>query len=225
MSVSTDDFLKYIYLLNQEGEVSVPSSLLANRLNISAAAVTDMARKLGQEGLLDYRPYRSLVLSDKGRRIALSIVRKHRLWELFLFEVLHLDLLKVHEEAEKLEHNTSEFLIEQIYHFLGKPDFDPHGDPIPGEKGEVPSEAGSIMLADAVAGKTYIIRKLKYHDHNSAEMYKHYKLKPGTNFVLKKKFSFDGSMELESEENNTFVISRQLATYIFCVEKTEVQRI
>lgn len=148
MSVSIDNFLKNIYLLNQETAGAVTSSNLAGRLEISVAAVTDMARKLGKQGVVDYKPYKALQLTRQGDEQALKIIRKHRLWELFLHEVLGLDLLSVHQEAERLEHHTSDDLMNHISRFLGHPDFDPHGDPIPGIGGHIPSEKGVIPLTE-----------------------------------------------------------------------------
>lgn len=219
MSVSTENFLKNIYLLNQEGKPPVTSSLLAERLNVSVAAVTDMARKMGKQGLLKYRPYKSLSLSEEGQKLALKVVRKHRLWELFLHKVLEMDLMSVHEEAEKLEHHTSDKLMDQIYHYLNKPDFDPHGDPIPGTGGIIPSEKGVKPLSDISEGEKCLVRKLRYRNHETSEMYERYGIKKDMVFIIKKIFSFDGSIEMESSEAKTITISRKLAGNIFCVKQ------
>ncbi len=221
MSVSTENFLKYIYLYSNERASALTSGQLAEKLNVSSAAVTDMARKLGKKGLLDYKPYRSLVLSEKGRMLALKVVRKHRLWELFLHEVLGMDLLRVHEEAEKLEHNTSDFLIDEISRYLGEPDFDPHGDPIPGNKGSLPSEQDIIPMGETRKGKVYTIKKLRNYDSHTSEMYDHYGLHQNMEFLVLKKFGFDGSIEISTKENSHLVISRQLAECIYCLEKAE----
>lgn len=215
MSVSVDNFLKNVYLLSQERTVSATTSNLAVRLNISASAVTDMARKLGRKGLLDYKPYQMLVLSEAGRRKALNVVRKHRLWELFLYEVLNMDLMSVHEEAEKLEHNTSDDLAGRLADFLGQPEFDPHGDPIPDPTGELPSERGVVSLAEAEPGKIYEIKKLRYRDNEIKEMYDRYGLQQGITLTITRKFNFDGSVELNVGLKNSFVISKNLATNIF----------
>lgn len=221
MSVSTENFLKTIYLYSSERGTAVTSGQLAEKLNISSAAVTDMARKLGKKGLLRYKPYRSLVLSDEGRMLALKVIRKHRLWELFLHEVLKMDLLSVHEEAERLEHNTSDFLIDEISRYLGEPDFDPHGDPIPGNKGSLPSEPGILPLVEADVGKTYTIKKLRYYDSNTSEMYDHYGLHQNMPVLVLKIFDFDDSIEISTEEKGPLVISRQLAECIYCSENAE----
>lgn len=219
MSVSIDNFLKNIYLLSQETGSSVTSSILAERLEISVAAVTDMARKLGRQGLLDYRPYRALMLSDKGQRMALKVIRKHRLWELFLYRVLGMDLMSVHEEAEKLEHHTSDKLMEHINRFLGHPDFDPHGDPIPGIGGNIPSEKGVIPLSEIGEQEKCKIKKLRYRDAEVSDMFEILGLRKGMVLKVLKVYSFDGSIELEFPDSTKVMISEKLADNIFCVKQ------
>jgi len=219
MSVSVDNFLKNIYLLSQETGCSVTSSILAKRLDISVAAVTDMARKLGRQGLLDYRPYRALILSDKGRKMALKIIRKHRLWELFLYKVLGMDLMSVHEEAEKLEHHTSDELMEHINRFLGHPDFDPHGDPIPGIGGNVPSEKGVIPLSEIEEFARCRIKKLRYRDAEVSDMFETFGFRKDMVLKVLKVYSFDGSLEVELADSKKVMISRKLADNIFCVKQ------
>ncbi|WP_462317474.1 metal-dependent transcriptional regulator [Marinilabilia sp.] len=219
MSVSTENFLKNIYLLNQEGESPVTGSLLAEKLDVSVAAVTDMARKMGRQGLLIYKPYKSLVLSAEGQKLALKVIRKHRLWELFLHKVLDMDLLSVHEEAERLEHHTSEKLIELIYKYLHKPEFDPHGDPIPGRNGVIPSEKGVKPLSKMEEGEKCLIRKLRYRDQEISEMYDRYGIEKDMVFEIKKVFSFDGSIEMQNLNGENITISRKLADSIFCTEE------
>lgn len=219
MSVSTENFLKNIYVHSTQEGTAVTSGQLAGKLNISSAAVTDMARKLGKKGLLEYKPYQSLVLSDEGRVLALKIIRKHRLWELFLHEVLEMDLLSVHEEAEKLEHNTSDFLMDKISSYLGEPDFDPHGEPIPGREGSLPSESSIIPLVEAEVGKAYTIKKLRYNDSDTSEMYDHFGLHQNKEILVLRVFDFDGSLEISTKDKSRLMISRQLAECIYCTEK------
>lgn len=216
MSVSTENFLKNVFLLNQEGQSPVTSSLLAEKLNVSVAAVTDMARKMGKQGLLDYKPYRALILLEEGQRLALKVIRKHRLWELFLHRVFEMDLMSVHEEAEKLEHHTSDKLMELIYQYLNEPEFDPHGDPIPSGNGIIPSEKGVKPLSDMKEGKECLIKKLRYRTQETSEMYERYGIQKDMVFRIRKIFSFDGSIELESKSGNIMTISRKLADNIYC---------
>lgn len=136
VSISNEDFLKQVYMLRSLGYKS-SASLLSERLGISNAAVTDMSRKLAREGLIDYRKYREIMLTAAGEKIAVSVIRRHRLWELFLNKILGIPWEKVHDEAERLEHQTSKYLIDEIDKFLGYPVTDPHGDPIPDESGHI----------------------------------------------------------------------------------------
>ncbi|MFO8000713.1 MAG: metal-dependent transcriptional regulator [Marinilabilia sp.] len=219
MSVSTENFLKNIYLLEQEGTMPVTSGLLAGRLNISPAAVSDMAGRLGREGLIRHSPYRPFSLTEKGLNLALDVVRKHRLWELFLYEVLEMDLLSVHEEAEKLEHHTSGELTERMFHFLGEPEFDPHGDPIPRLEGSVPSEEGILSLDEFSAGENCTVKKLRYRDNETSEMYDRYGIRQEMDLLVRKVYAFDGSIEIETEDGANVVIGPKLASHIFCCKK------
>lgn len=129
-SVSVENIVKAIYSSHTLGE-NVKTGTLAEKLNVSAAAITDISRKLSAKGIIDYEKYKGLSLTMKGRRIALNVIRKHRLWETFLHETLGLSLTETHDEAENLEHQTSDFLADKLSEYLGHPDKDPHGQEIP----------------------------------------------------------------------------------------------
>ena len=135
-SEAIEDFLKAIYLLEQEHE-RVQTSMLAEALNITAPSTTEMAKKLAKANLVVHEPYRGISLTPAGKRVALEIVRHHRLIELFLVEALGYTWDEVHDEAERLEHAVSERLAERIAEYLSDPDYDPHGDPIPSAEGTV----------------------------------------------------------------------------------------
>ena len=218
MSVSTENFLKNIFLLEQEGR-EVTSSGLAQCLNVSAAAVSDMAGRLEQKGLIDHQPYGAFHLSAAGRRWALQVVRRHRIWELFLSRVLGMDLLSVHEEAERLEHHTSEKLVEQMYQFLGEPAFDPHGDPIPDQRGILPDEEHLAALNALPPRAACVVKQLRYRDAETSEMYDRYGIKQGMKLSVRKVYGFDGSVEVDTEEGENIVISAQLASSIYCAQR------
>lgn len=133
-SEAIEDFLKAIYLLQQEHD-RVQTSMLAEALHITAPSTTEMAKKLAKANLVIHEPYRGIRLTPGGERIALEIVRNHRLLELFLVETLGCGWDEVHVEAERLEHAVSDHLIERIAEYLGHPRYDPHGDPIPDHHG------------------------------------------------------------------------------------------
>jgi|FLYN01.1.fsa_nt_gi DtxR family Mn-dependent transcriptional regulator len=136
-SKSVQDFLKVVYSLQPQVEEWVSTNALADALKISAPSVTDMAQRLAAGGLVTYKKYSGVRLTEEGEMLALKIVRRHRLIELYLVEELGYALHEVHAEAENLEHAVSDRFIEAVAHKLDNPDFDPHGDPIPNAEGQV----------------------------------------------------------------------------------------
>lgn len=160
MSISIENFVKAIYLQEQRmGEDTRPGTL-AKLLNITNAATTDMARSLSEKKLVNYTKYQKLSLTPKGRKLALNILRKHRLWEAFLHKTLNLSLHEIHEEAERLEHLTSDFLADEIEKYLEYPAADPHGDPIPCSEGIESPKSDAIILSEAQKGREYSIVRL-----------------------------------------------------------------
>lgn len=137
LSASMEDYLRAIYIL-AEREGTVTTTRLAEYLNVAPPSVTGMLKKLAKLRLVHYTPYRGVTLTRAGRRIALEVIRHHRLLELFLMEALGYDWDEVHAEADRLEHAISEAMEERIAALLGHPAYDPHGDPIPTRAGEIP---------------------------------------------------------------------------------------
>jgi len=164
MSVAVENFIKAIYQNRMNEALDTKPSTIAKKLEISSAAATDMAKKLAIKELVDYAKYQELKLTEKGNTMALRVVRKHRIWESFLFKLLDLSLHEIHREAELLEHQTSDFLANKIHEYLGYPDFDPHGDPIPNINGEIVEVKGAILLTNAEEKKTYKISRLQSDD-------------------------------------------------------------
>lgn len=159
MSVSVENFVKSVFKLENTPGSDTRTGSIAASLGISSAATTDMAQKLALRDLVNYKKYQPISLTPKGRRMALSLIRKHRLWETFLHKVLELSLSEIHQEAELLEHQTSEFLADKISNFLGNPEFDPHGDPVPDAFGNLAMDY-SISLSEALPGKNYTLSRL-----------------------------------------------------------------
>ena len=135
MTLSEENYLKTIFLLYDERKTEVTTTAIADLLYTKASSVTDMLKKLSDKGLINYRKYQGVTLTPKGTQKAIQIVRKHRLWEVFLVEKLNFSWDEVHEIAEELEHIQSDKLISRLDAFLGFPERDPHGDPIPNEQG------------------------------------------------------------------------------------------
>ena len=140
ISFTEENYLKIIYLLTeQNGGNEVSTNELAEHTQTKAASVSDMLRKLAEKNYINYRKYQGVTLTVEGQQIALAVIRKHRLWEVFLVEKLGFGWDEIHDIAEQLEHIDSKELTESLDKFLGSPKFDPHGDPIPDAKGKMPS--------------------------------------------------------------------------------------
>ena len=135
---SEENYLKAIFQLQEEIEGGISTSSLSEKLETKAASVTEMLKRLSDKELVDYQKYYGVQLTESGRKQALLIVRKHRLWEYFLVERLNFNWDEVHEVAEQLEHIKSPKLVEELDSFLGRPEYDPHGDPIPDKHGQLP---------------------------------------------------------------------------------------
>jgi DtxR family Mn-dependent transcriptional regulator len=159
MSVAIENFVKAIYKNSNNDSNDTKPGNIAKKLGVSNAAATDMAKKLALKELLHYKKYQPLKLTEKGEKMALNVVRKHRLWEAFLFKMFDMSLHDIHREAELLEHETSDFLADKISEFLGHPKFDPHGDPIPNAQGEITTIDTSIALSNTMEGHNYIISR------------------------------------------------------------------
>lgn len=135
---SEENYLKAIFQLQEETEGGISTSSLSEKLATKAASVTEMLKRLSDKELVNYQKYYGVQLTKTGRKQALLIVRKHRLWEYFLVERLNFNWDEVHEVAEQLEHIKSPKLVEELDSFLGRPQYDPHGDPIPDKDGNLP---------------------------------------------------------------------------------------
>lgn len=188
MSVATENFVKAIYQFSKHSEYDTKPSSVAKKLGITSAAATDMSKKLALKGLLDYKKYQELKLTAEGELMALRIVRKHRIWESLLFKILDLSLHEIHQEAELLEHETSDFLAEKIHEYLGFPDFDPHGDPIPDINGKFPDLKDSVALSKAVVNKNYRISRLQSDDKEFFDFCAEHKLTNGELITVEKQF-------------------------------------
>jgi len=213
LSLSEENYLKTIYHLEQSvGEV-VSTNAIAEKLHSKPSSVTDMVQKLAEKGLLSYIKYKGTSLSPEGRRIAITIVRKHRLWEVFLLEKLEFAWDEVHAVAEQLEHIQSKKLIEQLDAYLGFPKVDPHGDPIPDAQGNI-KKVEKRLLSNLTVGTEGIcigVREsnsefLKYLDKKSIGI--------GTEIKIITKEDFDQSMVIEVAKKSHF-ISKTIAENIY----------
>ncbi len=212
-TVSEENYIKSIYHLQQyTGTVNTNS--LAAEMQTKAASVTDMLKKLAGKKILQYEKYKGFKLTDNGKKVALSVVRKHRLWEYFLVEKLGFEWDKVHDIAEELEHISSAELVERLQLFLGNPSFDPHGDPIPDSNGKIP-RISQLNLTALALNKTALVSSVTNQSPQMLEMLKHYSIAIGTSIKILKRFEFDGSMEIKVTKQPACIISELIAKNIF----------
>ena len=157
-----EDYLKAIYAIEGDGNRRVSTSVLAETLEVTPSTVSSMLKKLEERGLINREKYKGVTLTEEGERVALEILRHHRLLETFLTEQLGYNWTDVHDEADRLEHHVSEKLTDRIAETLGNPQADPHGDPIPDADLSVPEKSETTRLADADEGQRVTVRRIRY---------------------------------------------------------------
>lgn len=212
-TVAEENYIKAVYHLQQEQEM-VSTNALSAELQTKPASVTDMLKKLKTKRIISYEPYHGVRLSSEGKKVALGIIRKHRLWEYFLVDKLQFGWDEVHEVAEELEHISSIKLVDKLDAFLGYPKFDPHGDPIPDSKGRLASQQQELLSVVSLH-KSVEITAVGSQSSELLELLKHKGLQMGTRLEVKKIFDFDGSLELKMKNQQIVTISRDLASVLF----------
>ena len=222
-SQSVEDYLKTIYKLEGETdpEKGVSTSRLAEKMGVANASVTNMLKRLAEMKMVQYESYYGSRLTEAGKKIALEIIRHHRLLELYLKEILGYSWDEVHDEAEKLEHHISEQFEDKIAELLNHPTEDPHGDPIPTKDGEMPKVKFKSLLA--IPNSTpFILRRVKNQSPELLRYLEKQGLIPGVKVEVLKKEPFDGPVKLKVE-NDTVTIAHHIAEDIFVVEQDMVQ--
>jgi DtxR family Mn-dependent transcriptional regulator len=214
-SSSKENYLKAIFHL-QEEEGVVTTNALAKELQTRAASVTDMLKKLKTQKLLLYEKYQGFKLSNEGKKVALQIIRKHRLWEYFLVEKLHFGWEEVHEMAEELEHISSKKLIDRLDEFLGYPKTDPHGDPIPDSSGKLAMQQ-QISLSELPLNVQAEVSNISDQSIEMLELLKHKAIAIGTKLEIRRKFAFDKSLEIKIKNQSTITISENVAKNVFVI--------
>ncbi|MBL0130245.1 MAG: metal-dependent transcriptional regulator [Chitinophagaceae bacterium] len=212
-STSEENYIKAIFHLQQDvGPVT--TNEVAHELKTRPASVTDMMKKLKIKKLLHYQPYQGFRLSSEGTKVALGIIRRHRLWEFFLAEKLKFTWDEVHEVAEDLEHVSNKKLIDKLDEFLGFPRVDPHGDPIPDMHGKI-EISNKICLTKLPNHTPALVSSVSDHSSEILELLEHKKISLGSKLEIKRRFEFDNSLEIRMGRQPAFTISQQLAETIF----------
>jgi DtxR family transcriptional regulator, Mn-dependent transcriptional regulator len=213
MTTSEENYLKVIYHLSPVSPKGINTNAIAGMLDTKASSVTDMLKKLSDKELVSYQKYQGVTLTEKGFHSAKMIVRKHRLWEVFLVDKLHFSWDEVHDIAEELEHIKSESLINKLDSFLGFPDFDPHGDPIPNADGVI-KKVTKLLLSEVELNKEYRCIGVKDSSSDFLKYLDKQKIALGSTFVVKEKESFDDTLLVEVNSKE-ITISNKIATNLY----------
>ena len=213
-SESVEDYLKNIYVLQQEGK-KVNTGNLAVSLSVSPASVSEMVNKLSRLKWIKNEPYHGFRLTKEGERISINLIRKHRLLEVFLSQYLKYDWDEVHAEAERIEHCVSDKFIDKLEEFLSYPKFDPHGHPIPDKNGNL-KMLDSILLTSAVPGRKYTIAGVSDESVEILRYFSRIGVKLNASVVVSEVVEFDGSVIIILN-NKKQLLSRKMAEQIFII--------
>jgi DtxR family Mn-dependent transcriptional regulator len=209
-SLSEENYLKIIYRLALVGTEKISLTSIAEALNNNPASVVDMLKKLVDKKLIQYEKTKGVKLTDKGKKIALLVIRKHRLWEVFLLEKLGYSWDEVHDIAEQLEHIQDPLLADKLDKFLGFPQYDPHGDPIPKANGEI-AVVYKTTLAEIANGKLCQVVGVKDTNASFLQYLKKLEIGIGTKINVIEKIPFDHSMVIMIGKNAKATVSKAFA--------------
>ena len=204
-----EDYAKALHALAQRCDGAVSTSALAERLGVSAGSVTSMLKKMNELGLVTHEPYRGALLTERGEKVALEVIRHHRLLESYLAEVLGMPWDRVHDEAEVLEHYISEELEERIAEALGDPEHDPHGDPIPNASLDMASD-DTVSLADVAPGSEASFARVSDTDPEMLRYLAERGIGPGAELRVVSRDPFDGPLHV-TVEGTEHVLGERLA--------------
>jgi DtxR family Mn-dependent transcriptional regulator len=218
MTHSEENYLKGIYHLSQGGKKSISTNALAGQMDTKPSSVTDMLRRLSEKDLVHYKKYQGVRLTELGTRLALKVIRKHRLWEVFLVEKLDFTWDEVHEIAEQLEHIESEKLIDRLDALLDYPEFDPHGDPIPDKSGQFKTREKKLLSQMPVPSRGTCVGVkdssspfLKFLDKHRIEL--------GKSIEVLDREPYDHSMQIRID-GERMRISQQIASNLYVKPNT-----
>jgi DtxR family Mn-dependent transcriptional regulator len=213
VTLSEENYLKAIFHLSKQDSQAVSTNAIARKMETKASSATDMIKKLSEKDFVAYQKYRGVKLTNNGRLTAAAVIRKHRLWEVFLVDKLHFSWDEVHDVAEQLEHIKSEKLTQELDSFLDYPTKDPHGDPIPDSKGKIPSTK-KLLLAKVNQSQSCICVGVKDSSSEFLQYLDKYNIALGTNIDVLSKESYDESMTVKIN-NIKRLISKEVAQNLF----------
>ncbi|MES2873394.1 MAG: metal-dependent transcriptional regulator [Bacteroidota bacterium] len=215
-SFTEENYLKAIYHLSDQNSTEVTTNAIAEVTNTKAASVTDMLKKLADKKLINYIKYQGVTLTEIGTKAAVNIIRKHRLWEVFLVEKLGFKWDEVHDIAEELEHINSTALVDRLDDFLGNPAADPHGDPIPDRTGNFLHKK-LLKVSEMKQGQAGTISGVNEHSSVFLKHLEKLRLTLGTKVKVTELIEFDGSIILAVDGIKELTISREVAKNILVI--------
>ncbi|MEI6312537.1 MAG: metal-dependent transcriptional regulator [Bacteroidota bacterium] len=214
LSIAEENYLKAIQKLSDAQIHKISTNDIANMMNIAAPSVSDMLKKLAQKKMISYEKYYGVKLTKQGEQIAFSLIRKHRLWEVFLTQKLNFAWDEVHDIAEQLEHIKSDDLINRLEKFLGSPKYDPHGDPIPDAKGQIQVRK-QIQLNELKKNEKAVIVGVKDTGAVFLQFLDSIQLSLGTKVQMKNVIEFDQSIIIKLSDNRELMLSHLVSQNIF----------
>jgi DtxR family Mn-dependent transcriptional regulator len=215
ISQTEENYLKAIFKISEKSGRNASTNAIAQAMDTSAASVTDMIKRLSEKELINYEKYKGVTLSSAGQQIATSLIRKHRLWEVFLVEQLQFSWDEVHEIAEQLEHIKSKELVRRLDDFLGGPKFDPHGDPIPDAEGNFTFRK-QVLLIDLDLDEQGIIVGVQDHSPQFLQYLDQMKLVLGVNVRLLERFEYDESAKVQiNNKGKQLTLSKKVCQNIY----------
>ena len=218
ISSTEENYLKSIFKVCEKGGKAASTNAISSDLKTSAASVTDMLKRLSEKGLINYEKYKGVTLTKEGNQIATLLIRKHRLWEVFLVDKLNFSWDKVHEIAEQLEHIKSKDLVQRLDAFLNHPKFDPHGDPIPDADGNFTFRK-QVLLSALEPDQKGIIVGVYDHSPSFLQYLEKMDLILGAHIQILEKFEYDESMRILIEQAKEKTISKKVCQNLFIEKK------
>lgn len=217
LSFVEENYLKAIYHLSESGKRAVNTNMLADEMKTAPASVSDMVKRLSQKKMVQYQKYKGVNISEEGKTKALHVIRKHRLWEVFLVDKLNFHWDEVHEVAEQLEHIKSPLLIKRLDEFLGFPKYDPHGDPIPDENGQL-VEKRKDPISELDLGVNGIVVGVNDSSTSFLKYLDKVGISIGSKIQVKDRMEFDGSVDILIDNQKSITISLTVAQNILLSE-------
>ncbi len=214
VSQAEENYLKTVFAISEKEGKSATTNAIAAALQTTAASVTDMLKRLAEKNLIAYEKYRGVLLTDPGRRIATALVRKHRLWEVFLLEKLGFSWDEVHELAEQLEHVQGDALVNRLDAFLGHPKYDPHGDPIPDAEGRWTARK-QVLLATLQPGERGTVTGVQDHSATFLQYLDQMQLTLGATVEVLERFAYDQSARVRTSTGNDLILSEKVCQNLF----------